>query len=150
MKLGQEIVSCTYDSAITQTLVNSNQETTGYLAVAIANPGTNLNTPVPHVILADNTDDGGSPKQYTANPRVYGALATINTGTQRCGVITKGIVPFNKGAISATTDIGFGILAASTDGTVNVTTAGLGRGQVVARGGNRLFVDLDTDVNAVA
>ena len=154
MKVGQNIVTCTYDSTVTQSDVNANQEDTGYLAVSvvlydatdpasIARTDVTSSSPTPHVGLADNSG-------ATKNGQVYGALATINPASGVCGVITTGVVPFRKTGASVAADVGFGIAAGGTNGQVAVVGAGLGRGQVVARGGNRLFVDLDANVNAVA
>ena len=83
MKLGQEITTCRYDSSITQTRVNDNQEDTGYLAVSvipgdatdaqsIADTDNDTGLPVPRVKLADTTADP-----------IYGALATISTGNSK-------------------------------------------------------------------
>lgn len=143
MKVGLDIVNCSYDSTVTQTLVRANQENTGFLAVAIVDGSADDNdttAPVPKVRLADDT------AEY-----IYGAVATFNDGTDRCGVITTGIQPFRKSSASAATDLGFGIVADSSNaGQVVVAGAGLGRGSVVARSGNILFVDLDANVNATA
>lgn len=169
MKVGQEIVSCAYvdtgDRAITQALVDDNQENTGYLAVTIAvedsfhaaDSDNVTTTPVPKVQLMDRLDPAnvspGTPPA-TANDsylRVYGALATINTASGRCGVITKGIVPFKKGAASAPGDIGTGLIPPVptnhnwTTGTVNAGTGGDGTGTVIGRSGNILWVDLDAE-----
>ena len=144
MKIGQQITTCAYDSTVTQAVVNDNQETTGYLAVSLV--GDNAQTsPVPLVKLSD-----------AAAGQVYGALATINIRTQRCGVITSGIVPFKKSAVTAAGDIAKGIVPITTTtnrGEVSVAaTDGNGRGTVVNRGGDTsvvLWVDLDVDTNAV-
>lgn len=140
MKVGLDIVNCSYDTTVTQTVVRDNQENTGFLAVAITDGDNDTTAPVPRVRLAD------APAEY-----IYGALATFNDGTDRCGVITTGIQPFRKNGASASSDIGFGIVADSTNaGQVVVAGAGLGRGTVVARSGNILFVDLDANANATS
>lgn len=167
MKLGQEIISCAYvstgDRAITEALVNANQENTGYLAVTIAEADAHIaadtdnvtNTPTPKVQLLDRAD----PAQVTAGTiddvylRVYGALATINTATGRCGVITKGIVPFISHTGTAASDIGKGIMAPdASDHTippghaVAAAAAGDGTGTVIGRRGSDLWwVDLDAE-----
>lgn len=165
MKLGQEMVTCAYISAsgspraVTQALVNANQENTGYLAVTIAEADTHLaadtdnvtTVPVPKVQLLDKIDTTVSPAvEEDKYLRVYGALATFNAATGRCGVITKGIVPFRKGEASAATDIGKGIMAptdhAQAAGRVGVpSAAGDGTGTVVGRSGEILWVDLDAE-----
>ena len=150
MKLANDIVSCLYDSTdINQTVVNNNQENTGYLAVSvvpvdtsdmasIARTDNESAVPVPRVKLAD-----------TATEQIYGVLATINEASERCGVITTGIVPVRKSAVTTGTDISRGITAGSA-GQVNVpASAGLGTGTIVARTGSILFVDLDVASNAV-
>ena len=149
MKLVDNVVSCAYTgmtAAEIQTNVNNNQEGTGFLAVTIAEGDATDQTsiantdnvtafPVPRVRLASaNTDV------------IYGALATVNTNTQRCGVITSGIVPFRKSAASVGGDIARGISGAA-NGQVTVLGANLGTGTVVARDGNRVFVDLDVANN---
>ena len=146
MKVGQEITTCQYDSAtINQTVVNTNQENTGYLAVSVVPGGTTDNAtglPVPLVTLSA---DGNI---------VYGALATINTATGRCGVITSGIVPFRKSGASVAGDLTKGVVGTSNAGqVVGDATAGNGRGTVVGRVSNTspiLWVDLDANNNAIA
>ena len=150
MKLGQEITTCRHNSSITQARVNDNQEDTGYLAVSvipgddtdaqsIADTDNDTGLPVPRVKLAD-----------TAAEQIYGVLATINTATGRCGVITKGIVPVRKSAATVGGDIAKGILAGSTGQVTVPGTAGLGTGTIVARTGSILWVDLDVASNAVS
>lgn len=89
---------------------------------------------------------------------IYGALETVNTETQRCGVLTEGVVIFRKtGAggpeVGATTDIGKPVQVAPartgggtpTDnhGTVVAsTTTGIGKGIILSYTGNYLLVDL--------
>ena len=144
MKIGQQITTCRFDGTVTQEVVNNNQETTGYLAVSLVgdNPQT---SPLPYVKLSD-----------AAAGQVYGALATFNEATQRCGVITSGIVPIKKNGNSVAADITKGIVPITTTtnrGEVAVaSTDGNGRGTVVNRGGDSsvvLWVDLDVDTNAV-
>lgn len=148
MKLGQEIVSCTYDSGSATdlaTAVRANQEDTGYLAVTL--DGDNIDTtPVPHVKLVS-----------AAGEYIYGALATINTASERCGVLTTGIVPLKKDGAnpgaraSATADIGVGIKGGgTTNGKVVAAAAGQGRGTTIGRTGEILWVDLDVDANTVS
>ena len=147
MKVGQDIVSCIVGTGITRSAVDDNQEDTGFLAVSLDGDNADLNTPEPKVKLADGT----------ANETVYGALATFNSATNRCGVIVSGIVPMKKAGTSPTiteaADIGKGVIPDSTtNGIVGTGGAGLGRGTVVGRvaNDNRLiWVDLDVDVNAV-
>ena len=143
MKLGQQIVNCEYDSSVTQARVNANQENTGFLAVTLVD--TETTSPVPEVRLT-----------AAASEAIYGVLATINTASQRCGVITGGIVPVRKNAASVTGDIGKGLASvAPGSGNADVgkveasSTAGGGRGTIVGRTGELLWVDLDVNVNAV-
>ena len=147
MKLVKTLTNCLHNLSITQSVVNTNNENTGYLAVSVVPGGTTDNDtglPVPRVKLAD-----------TAAGQVYGVAATFNAATQRCGVITKGIVPVKKNAPSVAADIGRGILADSTTaGQVAVAgSARIGSGTVVGRVSDTspiLFVDLGAPNNPVA
>ena len=175
MQLIKKIINCSYDSSIedtnaTGTGVSQNQEDTGYLAVSLIDPTADDNTtsaPVPKVRLATNLQ------------AVYGAIATINTATGRCGVITQGIVPFKaqtsytgtatrESALSAA-EVGKGVMGAP-NGKVqragvtltgdpptaaNYTSeAGKGRGLTIGKdrqgtSNDILWVDLSNNVNAV-
>ena len=147
MKIGSQIISCTYDnttaaSAITDAVLKANTEANGYAAVTIVPGGTTDNvtgTPVPKVKLA-----------VASGELIYGALMTLNTATQRCGVATGGIIPFKRsGGASVPADIGVGI-AGDTGGTVVAAGAGQGRGVTVARNGGVVLVDLDVNANETA
>ena len=141
MKIGQKIVTCRYDSSVTQAKVNANQENTGYFAVSLVGDN-NFNHPVPEVKLSSNVAD-----------QIYGAVATFDSANQRCGVITTGIVPIKKDGNSAAGDLTRGIVPTTTEGKVALaTTAGNGRGTVVNRvdSSEILWVDLDVDNNAVS
>ena len=175
MKLVEKIVTCSYnasrasdriqatDSSANATGVNQNQENTGFLAVTLDGDNEATN-PTPRVKLA------------AAGEAIYSALATINTATQRCGVITKGVVPF-KADVSRTSadipqpsllasDIGVGV-AGSANGKVRragyssqagvnpgdprtaTYAAGTGRGLTVGRDTGILWVDLSFNNNAI-
>lgn len=171
MKLVKKIVSCTYDSSITATGtngVNNNQEDTGYLAVYVdVGDTTNAQT----IAATDNVTTAPVPKVKlaTAGEAIYGAVATINTASGRCGVITEGIVPFKaEGSRDGndmlvaldSNDIGKGVMGAAngrvtragkTGSSPSVTyTDGTGRGLTVGRGTNLLWVDLSTNNNTVS
>ena len=144
MKLGQELTTCAYDSSITQARVNDNQEDTGFLAVTVIDSTRTNPTPTVRLTAA-------------ASEPIYGVVATFNAASQRCGVITSGIVPVRKNGASEATDIALGIASVAAGsppndiGKVDVSaTAGGGRGTVVGRTtGEILWVDLDVDANAV-
>ena len=148
MKLGQQIVTCEVsdsvaDATITQAIVNANQENTGYLAVTLVDNETT--SPVPSVRLTN-----------AASEAIYGVVATFNGASQRCGVITGGVVPVRKMGAGATVDIGKGMLTVAAGGSnENIgkvegqATAGAGRGTIVGYTGEVLWVDLDVNVNAV-
>ena len=147
MKLGQQIVNCSYNSSVTAAAVRDNQEDDGFLVVTMIESGdappdndNEETSPVPKVKLADAVGE-----------YIYGAVATRNEATARCGVITGGIVPLKSTATTTSAMIGFGVVSSGTAGEVAVAAAGLGRGTVVGRtAGNILWVDLDVDVNATA
>lgn len=87
---------------------------------------------------------------------IYGALETVNTNTQRCGVLTSGVVVFRKTAATGaadgvTGDIGGSVEKAPTNtgtagdnnGTVAVSaTTGVGKGIILSYVGPYLLVDL--------
>lgn len=143
MKVGQEIVSCAYvetgDSAVTQAKYDTSTEATGYLAVVV-NTDNVATSPTPLVELAS-----------TATKRVYGALASFNSSTKRCGVIRTGVVPFKRQSASAPGDLGTGVVGfgvagpPNTMGLVDAGTGGDGSGTVVGRSGSILWVDLDAE-----
>ena len=152
MKLGQKLVTCSYnpcratdtieatDTSANATGVNQNQENTGYLAVTLDGDNQATN-PTPRVKLAS-----------AAGEYIYGVVATINAATGRCGVITDGIVPIKKTGNSVAGDLGFGILGGA-NGRVGIAGAGLGRGTIVGRVSDTspiLWVDLDVNANAVS
>ena len=88
--------------------------------------------------------------------QVYGAIVTVNTATQRCGVLTDGVVIFRQEHTSdvagTTTTVGRAIkgppvnaTAGDDDGTVAITdgtAADLGRGVILSYVGRYLLVDL--------
>ncbi len=93
-----------------------------------------------------------------AGTNIYGALETINTKTQRCGVLTSGVVVFRKTAATGaadgvTGDIGKSVEKAPANtnsgemgfnnGTVAVSaTTGVGKGIILSYVGPYLLVDL--------
>lgn len=144
MQFTENIINCKYTTASftadNVTAIQNSSDKTGYLAVSLASSGTvdNVGGVEPLVQL---TPDAG---------KVYGAVVTVNTATQRCGVLRSGVVPFNKGAATVIADLDnapAGIIGAGGNGIVNVVdTSGEGTGTVVARSGdttNVLYVDLD-------
>ena len=138
MKIGSQIITCSYDSTITDAVARANTETTGYAAVSLVLADNESTAPVPQVKLA-----------ATATESVYGALITVNTATQRCGVATGGIIPIRKNAGYALGDIGMGVKPTTTAGQVEASSVSDGRGTVVAGSGNILFVDLDVNASGV-
>ena len=145
MQFLDNIITCKYETstftaANIETIQNSN-DTNGYLAVSNAVDGTVDNVtgaPEPNVTLAA---DGGV---------VYGAVVTVNTATQRCGVLRSGIVPFRGAANSGVGDLGsqpIGIKGSGGNGTVAASGATTeGTGLLVGRVGDTspvLWVDLD-------
>ena len=141
MKIINKVVSCLYDDTIydgsSDPIVNSlrgNDENSGYLAVTLSTTDNNTGRPEPRVTLADAQGE-----------QIYGALVTLSPGSQRCGIVTSGIVPFRRNSGSAAGDIGNGIWGDSTvAGQVVPSNAPTkGRGIIVARDTNRVFVDLD-------
>lgn len=148
MKVGQEIVSCAYvttgDGAVTQAKFDTSTEATGYLAVTVK-ADNDTTSPTPLVELAS-----------TADKRVYGALATFNPATGRCGVIRTGIVPLKKQAAGAAADMGTGVIGhgvpgpPNTFGAVDAGTSGDGSGTVVGYTGSVLWVDLDAEQAKIA
>lgn len=172
MKVVKTIVNCSYDSTVTAALVNANQEDTGFLAVYI-NPAVDND-----VGATSNAADPAVPRVSLATngTEVYGALATLNTATERCGVITKGIVPLKAtGERDAATgapetrgingdSIGYGVTGSTTAGYVRradaqagtapsftYTDTGQGSGVIVGRNGSTIaWVDLSTNANATS
>lgn len=149
MKIGSQIITCAYDATIYDASVSpvvnpirTFTEEGGYAAVALT-AADSTGAPVPSVKLA------------ATGEKIYGALISVNTATQRCGVATGGVIPFRKNAVTDSTDLSAvnrGVIPSSTAGQVIIGAAdGAGRGTVVARGGDSstaLFVDLDVDVKA--
>ena len=143
MQFTQNIINCKYDGTFTPAniaLVQDSNDTTGYRAVSIASSAAADNTGGVEPLVG-LTADGGT---------VYGAVVTINTATQRCGVLRSGVVPFNKGAATVAADLDAapaGIKGVGGAGIVGSTgTTKEGTGTIIARGGdtsNVLFVDLD-------
>ena len=82
--------------------------------------------------------------------QVYGALETVNTDTQRCGVLTDGIVVLRRtsGSTAATSDVGRSIIGSSSGsnddhGTVDVGSGtDLGKGIIISYVDRYLLVDL--------
>lgn len=172
MKVVKQIVNCSYDSTVTSALVNANQEDTGFLAVYI-NPAVDND-----VGAATNAADPAVPRVSlaTTGTQVYGALATLNTATERCGVITKGIVPLKATGERDTAtgapetrgingaSIGYGVTGSATNGYVRradtqagaagsytYTNTGAGNGLIVGRNGSTIaWVDLSTNANATS
>ena len=170
MKLVKKIVTCSYDANIAiaeriaatktdDTGVNQNQEDTGFLAVTL--DGDNSVThPTPKVKLAGDGD------------AVYGALATINTQSNTCGVITEGIVPMRavysyqangtRNTALVADDLNEGVVGdgsgkirrggqtlTGSPPTAASYTDGTGRGLTVGKTGEILWVDLSTNANVL-
>ena len=94
----------------------------------------------------------------TQSPLIYGALATVATGTQRCGVLTSGVVVFrgvaadNVSGSVASTEVGFGIIgpevntvtAGNNNGGIDASSgADVGVGKILAVSGKYVLVNLD-------
>ena len=145
MQFLDKIITCKYDDSFTDTIVDAIQNTsdkTGYLGVQAVQDS-----------IADNAT--GAPEPLVGVPSgdaiLYGAVVTVNTATQRCGVLTSGIVPFNKGSNTANTDLDnqpVGVKC-TANGNVAPSAATLqGTGLLIGRGGDSssvLWVDLDKD-----
>ena len=106
--------------------------------------------------------DGSMPVVGVAQASpIYGALETVNTSTQRCGVLTEGIVIFRKAGASLTeaipvdgtaSDIGRSVDVAlpgptmstsqDNDGCVTSAAHGVGKGIILSYDGPYLLVDL--------
>ena len=108
-----------------------------------------------------------SPNSTANNASViYGALETVNTGTQRCGVLTKGTVLFrNTGLFGLSADIGphpvdLGRIGGAIVGPTRATagfgdnagtvqygrttfTSTVGTGVILSRVGNYVLVQLE-------
>ena len=95
--------------------------------------------------------EGGS----TDSRKIYGALETINTSIQRCGVLTEGVVIFRKTDASGPADGVFNdigkrvenapvntTVAGENAGTVAVATGSIGKGIILSYDGPYLLVDL--------
>ena len=98
---------------------------------------------------ADNVNTFGEPlveKTATAGQKIYGVLETITDGSEKLTIITAGIVRVKKESTTAAADLGAGIIATTTAGEVATlppdNPAGKGKGTVVSRSGNYLWVDL--------
>ena len=143
MKVLGSVANCAYDGSVTKALVDANQENTGFLAAILRD--SNVNEPRPNVGLTGVA---------ATDLAVYGAVMTINTGSERCGVATSGIVPFVKDGAAASGDIGGGVIG--VDGSSDTTKLGKvaalankGTGVVVAyynptgATDGILYVDLD-------
>ena len=98
---------------------------------------------------ADNVNTFGEPlveKTATAGQKIYGVLETVTDGSEKLTIITAGIVRVKKAASTVVEDLGAGIIATTTAGEVATlapdNSGGKGKGTVVSRSGNWLWVDL--------
>lgn len=102
----------------------------------------------------DNVNTFGEPlvqKTAAAGDIVYGILLTVDDGAQKLTVAAEGIVRVRKNAASVAADIGRGIIGTTDAGQVTtINTPGSGKGKVIARDGNYLWVDLNATGNLVA
>ena len=125
------------------TAIQNSNSTNGYLAVSLVNNETD--EPTPKVTI---------PQRGSA---VYGVVTAVNTATERCTVVTKGIVP-TRGHIPGTAALlGFGVITYD-DGQTRFVNRGtspplavVGRGTIVGyqSGSNIHWIDLSINANAL-
>ena len=128
-----------------------------YTAVEVAagNYNSVLDTTTP--LIQTSTEPAGATDPIRS---VYGALETVNTATQRCGVLTDGVVIFRKTSATGADDGESGDIGRNISGPIRNPTSGgenngsvsvtvsvpadlnKGKGAVLAYDGPYLLVDL--------